>query len=166
MKELRPCAHESQAVGNRERERKPSSIVDGSVLEGKREPCREVRDEHGLIPQICDREDDGGYTGWKTHDPTTLNSQGNDHGPQYRSVIFHHSDSQRQTASAYLKQLDASGAFRTPIVTEITPFKKLWLAEPEHQDYYRRNASGRYCQAVIVPKLLKFQAVFSEKIRN
>ena len=101
---------------------------------------------------------------WKTHDPTTLNSQGNDHGPQYRSVIFHHDGEQRELARGYLEKLDQSGAFDAPIVTTVVPFEKLWAAEAHHQDYYRRNQNTGYCQAVIVPKLLKFQSVFRAKL--
>ncbi len=103
---------------------------------------------------------------WKTHDPTTLNSQGNDHGPQYRSAIFYHSDTQRLLAEGYLKRLDASGAFTAPIVTEITAFKNIYFADESHQNYFRLNqARNPYCQAVIVPKLAKFRKVFAEKLK-
>ncbi len=101
---------------------------------------------------------------WKTHDPTTINRQGNDRGPQYRSVIFHHSDTQRKLAESFKRRLEQSNAFDSPIVTEISPFRKLWPADASHQDYYRRNARSGYCQAVIVPKLLKFQSAFPKKL--
>ncbi len=92
---------------------------------------------------------------WKSHDPTTLNRQGNDVGPQYRSAIFYHSEEQRITAEASKKALDESGAYRSPAVTEITAASTFYPAEGYHQDYYRNNKFQPYCQVVIVPKLEK-----------
>lgn len=103
---------------------------------------------------------------WQTHDPTTLNRQGNDIGPQYRSVIFYHTPEQKEKAERYKKALDESGAFPRPIVTEITPFETFYVAEDYHQEYYANNGSQPYCQLVIRPKLEKFRKVFSEKLRN
>lgn len=103
---------------------------------------------------------------WKTHDPTTLNQQGADTGPQYRSVIFFHDDQQKQLAKEYMKKLDASGAFKDPIVTEITPYKAFYPAELEHQNFYAENGSNRYCQIVIGPKLRKFREVFGDKLKT
>ncbi len=103
---------------------------------------------------------------WKTHDPTTLNRQGNDVGPQYRSVIFYHNEEQRQKAEMYKKKLDESGAFDHPIVTEISPFDKFYVAEAYHQDYYRNNPSQAYCYYVIKPKLEKFKKVFAHKLKE
>ena len=102
---------------------------------------------------------------WKTHDPTTLNRQGADVGTQYRSVVFYHNDAQRRLAEQYKKQLDQSGAFSGPIVTEISPFKKFFAAEDYHQDYFQRNARQPYCQVVIQPKLEKFRQVFQDKLK-
>ena len=76
---------------------------------------------------------------FKTHDPTTKDRQGADRGPQYRSVIFTHSDAQKETAEKVKKALDASGAWSAPIVTEIRPTTKFWTAEAYHQDYFKRN---------------------------
>ena len=76
---------------------------------------------------------------WQTHDPTTLNRQGNDAGTQYRSAVFYHSDQQRQTAELYKKELTAAKIWAGPIVTEIVPFKKFYKAEEYHQNYYRQN---------------------------
>jgi peptide-methionine (S)-S-oxide reductase len=101
---------------------------------------------------------------WKTHDPTTLNRQGNDTGTQYRSAIFYHSDQQRQTAEAYKKELGAAKIWPQPIVTEIVPFKKFYKAEDYHQNYYRQNAGQPYCRFVITPKLEKFKKVFEKKL--
>jgi len=99
---------------------------------------------------------------WQTHDPTTPNRQGHDVGPQYRSVIFYHDDDQRRTAEAYKKQLDQSGTFRAPIVTEITKFEKFYPAEPYHQEYFQRNPDQQYCRFVIRPKVEKFRKEFQE----
>jgi peptide-methionine (S)-S-oxide reductase len=103
---------------------------------------------------------------WKTHDPTTLNRQGNDTGTQYRSAIFTHDDEQKRLAQEYKAKLDASGAFNRPIVTEITPLGQFYPAEGYHQNYYRLNSSQGYCQFVIVPKLAKFREVFRDKLKK
>lgn len=101
---------------------------------------------------------------FKTHDPTTLNRQGADRGTQYRSVIFFHSEKQQKTAEHVIKELDASGAYDDPIVTEVTQFEKLYPAEDYHQNYYAQNSSEGYCRAVIQPKLEKFRKVFADKL--
>jgi peptide-methionine (S)-S-oxide reductase len=103
---------------------------------------------------------------WQTHDPTTLNRQGNDVGTQYRSAIFYHNDEQKQKAEKYKRELDTSGAFSKPIVTEITPFSKFYVAENYHQDYYTNNGSQPYCYYVIKPKMEKFKKVFKDKIKH
>ena len=103
---------------------------------------------------------------WQSHDPTTLNRQGNDVGPQYRSVIFYHDEEQRQKAEKYKVALDNSKAFDKPIVTEISPFSKFYIAENYHQDYYNNNGSQPYCYYVIRPKLEKFNKVFKDKLKK
>ena len=103
---------------------------------------------------------------WKTHDPTTLNKQGADVGTQYRSAIFYHNDDQKKLAELYKKKLDASGAFGSPIVTEITPISKFYVAENYHQNYYNLNSNAQYCSYVIQPKLEKFKKVFHDKLKN
>lgn len=103
---------------------------------------------------------------WKTHDPTTLNRQGNDVGTQYRSVIFYHSEEQKKLAQQYKARLDSSGAFPAPIVTEIAPFTVFYKAEDYHQNYYRENPSQGYCRMVIAPKMEKFEKVFAEKLKG
>lgn len=102
---------------------------------------------------------------WKTHDPTTLNQQGADHGTQYRSAVFYHSDEQREQAEHYLKKLDESVAFNAPIVTEITKFQKFYPAEDYHQQYFEENGRAPYCRAVIKPKLMKFRKAFKEQLK-
>ncbi len=102
---------------------------------------------------------------WKTHDATTLNRQGNDIGTQYRSVVFYHSETQKKLAEKYKKELDASGAFAKPIVTEITPISEFYRAENYHQDYYSLNGTEPYCTYVIQPKVEKFKKVFKDKLK-
>lgn len=102
---------------------------------------------------------------WQTHDPTTLNRQGNDVGPQYRSAIFYHNADQKSKAEKYKKELNESGAWDKPVVTEISPYTAFYKAEDYHQDYYNNNGSQPYCYYVIRPKLEKFQKVFKSKLR-
>lgn len=103
---------------------------------------------------------------WKTHDPTTLNRQGNDVGTQYRSVIFYHNIEQKNLAVKYKAELDKSGAWDKPIVTEISPFTNFFPAENYHQDYYKNNPNQGYCAFVIAPKLEKFKKVFKDKLKK
>jgi peptide-methionine (S)-S-oxide reductase len=101
---------------------------------------------------------------WQTHDPTTLNRQGNDVGTQYRSAIFYHSDEQKKLAEELKQKLDASGAFDGPIVTEVTPFTAFYPAEDYHQNYYNQHQGAMYCRAIIAPKLAKLKKVFHDKL--
>lgn len=103
---------------------------------------------------------------WQSHDPTTLNRQGNDVGPQYRSVVFYHNDEQKEKAEKYKAELDKSKAFDKPIVTEISPYSVFYVAENYHQDYYNNNGSQPYCYYVIRPKLEKFNKVFKDKLKK
>jgi peptide-methionine (S)-S-oxide reductase len=104
---------------------------------------------------------------WETHDPTTLNQQGADVGTQYRSGIFYHNEEQKQKAEKYKAELDKSGAFNKPIVTEITPFSKFYAAEDYHQQYFENNENTNpYCKIVIRPKLDKFRKVFKNKLKG
>jgi len=104
---------------------------------------------------------------FKTHDPTTLNKQGNDEGTQYRSVIFYHNDEQKKIAEEVKNGLNKSGAYNSPIVTEISPFTAFYKAEDYHQDYYNQNKNTNpYCQYVIVPKIEKFEEYFKDKMKH
>jgi peptide-methionine (S)-S-oxide reductase len=103
---------------------------------------------------------------WKTHDPTTLNRQGNDVGTQYRSVIFYHNQHQKEVAEKYKAELDRSGAFSGPIVTTLEPMKTFYKAEDYHQNYYNENGNQPYCQFVIRPKIEKFEKVFKSKMKK
>ena len=103
---------------------------------------------------------------WSTHDPTTLNRQGNDIGPQYRSSIFYHNISQKELAEEYKSALDASNAFPDPIVTEIVRFEIFYEAEDYHQEYYDLNPNQPYCTYVIKPKMDKLHKVFADKLKK
>jgi peptide-methionine (S)-S-oxide reductase len=100
-----------------------------------------------------------------SHDPTTKDRQGNDTGPQYRSVILTHSDAQHATAESVIREFEAEKAFDAPIVTGVQPFDHFWPAEPEHLDYYRRNPLQPYCAYVISPKVSKVRKKFADRIK-
>lgn len=99
------------------------------------------------------------------HDPTTRNRQGADVGTQYRSVIFYHSPEQKQVAVEVIGGLEKEAVFPAPIVTELAPFGGFYPAEEYHTDYFRRNQSQPYCQAVISPKLAKLRKLYGAKLR-
>jgi peptide-methionine (S)-S-oxide reductase len=103
---------------------------------------------------------------WKTHDPTAINRQGNDIGPQYRSVIFYHDDEQRTLVEHYKSKLEAAKIWESPIRTQIVPFEKFWPAEDYHRDYFNLNPSQSYCRLVIAPKIAKFQEVFRDRLKQ
>ena len=94
---------------------------------------------------------------WQAHDPTTLNRQGNDTGTQYRSVIFYHSDEQKQVAEESKKSANKSNYWRNPIVTQITLLDNYSDAEDYHHNYYNDNPNQPYCVFVIKPKLDKLE---------
>ncbi|MBS7564184.1 peptide-methionine (S)-S-oxide reductase MsrA [Mucilaginibacter sp. Bleaf8] len=102
---------------------------------------------------------------FKTHDPTTLNRQGNDVGTQYRSAIFYHNDEQKQHAEAMIKRLTEEQVFDSPIVTQVVPESTFYSAEDYHQNYFVDNTLKPYCAFVIQPKLNKFAKEFTEKIK-
>lgn len=101
-----------------------------------------------------------------THDPTTLNRQGNDVGTQYRSVVFHHSEEQRRTALDTIAALDGEGVWDAPIVTQVAPLDTFWEAEEHHQEYFRRNPYQPYCQVVVAPKVAKSRQRFAHRLRG
>ena len=103
---------------------------------------------------------------WQTHDPTTMDRQGNDVGPQYRSAVFYHTEEQKEKAERYKEQLNKSGAFEKPIVTVVEKFKNFYPAEDYHQDYYANNPNQPYCQAVIAPKLAKLKKNYESKLKQ
>lgn len=103
---------------------------------------------------------------WRTHDPTTLNRQGADVGTQYRSIILYHDSEQKELSENIMKELDNSGSWDSPIVTQIEKFEKFYTAENYHQDYYKLNPNNGYCAYVIAPKIDKFKKVFKTYLKN
>ncbi|ADB41306.1 peptide methionine sulfoxide reductase [Spirosoma linguale DSM 74] len=103
---------------------------------------------------------------FRSHDPTSLNRQGEDVGTQYRSVIFYHNDEQKELAETAKVELDKSGAYDRPIVTEISPAETFYEAEAYHQSYFANNPNQGYCAFVIAPKVDKFKKVFKEKLKR
>ncbi len=101
-----------------------------------------------------------------SHDPTTPNRQGNDIGPQYRSIIFYTSDEQKKEAERFLADINASSKSGEPTVTELVPLKEFFGAENYHKDYYANNKSAPYCQVIINPKLDKIQKEFGELLKK
>jgi len=100
------------------------------------------------------------------HDPTTLNRQGADVGTQYRSAIFYHDDEQKKTAEELIKDLNAQQIWDRPIVTEVAPLDKFYMAEDYHQEYFARNPYQPYCMAVVSPKVSKFRKHFIEMLKK
>ena len=101
-----------------------------------------------------------------THDPTTLNRQGNDVGTQYRSAIFFHNPTQKAEAKQIIEQLTAEKVYDDPIVTEISPYEVFYVAEEYHKNYYENNKNQGYCRAVISPKLDKFLKKYGSMTKN
>jgi peptide-methionine (S)-S-oxide reductase len=100
------------------------------------------------------------------HDPTTLNRQGHDVGTQYRSAIFYHNEGQKKVAEEVIRAITAAGIWDAPIVTELTPFDKFFMAEDYHQEYFKKNPFQGYCRAVIAPKVAKFRHAFAERLKK
>ena len=99
------------------------------------------------------------------HDPTTLNRQGGDVGTQYRSVIFYHSPEQKAAAEQVIAELTGQGLWSNPIVTQVVPFEKFYVAEDYHQEYFANNPGQPYCQVVIAPKVAKFRHKYMEQLK-
>src|SRR3989442_15911499 len=101
-----------------------------------------------------------------THDPTTLNRQGNDVGTQYRSAIFYHTPEQKRAAEAKIAELTAARLFDAPIVTEVAALERFYKAETYHQGYFQANPAAPYCQYVVSPKVAKFRNQFSIRLKQ
>ena len=101
-----------------------------------------------------------------THDPTTLNRQGADVGPQYRSVVFYHDEKQKLIAEEIIRQLDKEKIWESPIVTRVEPYDAFYRAEENHMNYYERNRNQPYCRLVIDPKIVKLQERFRDKLKK
>jgi len=106
------------------------------------------------------------YIFFTTHDPTTLNRQGNDVGTQYRSAVFYHSEEQKKLAEEVVEVLENEQVFSDSIVTEIVPAGPFYRAESEHENYYDQHRSQPYCQVIIDPKIKKLQKAFAEKLKK
>ena len=100
------------------------------------------------------------------HDPTTVDRQGHDVGPQYRSIVLYHTDEQKREAERVIAELEARGVWDARIVTQIEPLETFYAAESYHQDYFERNPQQPYCQVVIAPKVSKFRRQFLERLRK
>ena len=103
---------------------------------------------------------------WHTHDPTTLNRQGSDVGTQYRSAIFYHNEKQKEVAEKSKKEVQAEGAYKDPIVTEICPFKIFYVAEDYHKNYYEEHKDAPYCNFVIDPKIHKLLQHYGSDVKE
>jgi len=110
--------------------------------------------------------DDILYAFWHSHDPTTLNRQGNDEGTQYRSVVFYSTEEEKQKTEAYIKKLNEEKAFDNPVVTQVAPLTKFYIAEDYHQNYYNNNKTQGYCMFVVGPKVEKFKKIFKDKLKH
>jgi len=100
------------------------------------------------------------------HNPTTLNRQGADVGTQYRSVIFYHDEQQKETAGQVIKEIEQLGIWEDPIVTQLQPVEKFFIAEDYHQEYFKKNPYQGYCQMVVAPKVSKFRQKFAHKLKT
>jgi len=103
---------------------------------------------------------------WHTHDPTTLNRQGNDVGTQYRSAIFYHNQKQKEVAEKSKRELEKAGAYKDSIVTEISPFRNFYVAEDYHKNYYEDNSGAPYCNFVIDPKVRKLLLKYGNDVKD
>ena len=103
---------------------------------------------------------------WATHDPTTLNQQGYDIGPEYRSIIFYSSDEQKKIAEASKDELEKSGKYKDPIVTEIVPLTNFYKAEEEQQNFYESGKRPDYCRIIIDPKIQKLLTTFKDDVKD
>lgn len=101
-----------------------------------------------------------------THDPTTLNRQGNDVGPQYRSIVLHHDEAQKKAAEAVIQEINQAGIWGAPIVTEVEPLDVFYMGEDYHQEYYKKNPWQGYCRVIIAPKVAKFRKQYEARLKK
>ena len=147
-----------------------SGYMGGSLPDPDYEAVCDGDTGHAEVVQVAFDPDEFPYREilevfFTVHDPTTMNRQGGDVGEQYRSVIFTHSKEQEKVAKDLIAELTKLKAFPNPIVTQVVPAPKFYPAEAYHQDYYARNPSQGYCQAVIAPKLSKFRRKWSARLK-
>ena len=103
---------------------------------------------------------------WNTHNPTTLNQQGNDVGTQYRSAIFYHDTIQKEVAFKSKENFEKEGIYQNPVITEIVPFITFYFAEDYHKNYFDMNARAPYCSVIIGPKIHKLLEKYGEKVKD
>jgi len=100
------------------------------------------------------------------HDPTTLNRQGPDKGTQYRSAIYYHTDQQKETAEQVIREIEEEKLWDGPVLTEVEPFKVLYMAEDYHQDYFKLHNEEPYCRLIIAPKVAKFRKEYFNRLKK
>lgn len=152
-------------------ERVVSGYAGGTVADPSYEQVCGGRTGHAEVVQVTFDPEVISYADllsvfFSMHDPTTLNRQGSDVGPQYRSIILTHSDAQRETAGRVLAEVAGAGVWADPIVTTIEPLSTFYPAEDGHQGYFRRNGAQRYCQLVIAPKVAAFRRHHLARLRS
>lgn len=103
---------------------------------------------------------------FNVHDPTTINRQGADVGPQYRSVVFYHDEEQRKTALEIIDQVNDLNIYSHPVVTQVVPYEAFYPAEKYHEDYYENNPNQPYCRLIIAPKVSKLRKYYEEKLKE
>jgi peptide-methionine (S)-S-oxide reductase len=151
-------------------ERVQSGYAGGHVENPTYEQVCTARTGHAEVVQIAFDPEVISYRDllevfFTTHDPTTLNRQGNDAGPQYRSVIFHHDAEQERVAREVMKSVSDRRVWDRPLVTELSPLPVFYPAEAYHDDYYARNGGQPYCQVVIAPKVAKVRKQYMDRLR-
>jgi len=147
-----------------------SGYAGGSVEDPTYEQVCSGTTGHAEVVRVAYDPDVLGYEDllavfFTVHDPTTLNRQGPDVGEQYRSAIFYHDEAQEEAARAYVHELEESGAFDDPIVTEIAPLERFYEAEEYHQDYYEKNPGDAYCTFNAEPKIRKVREQFEDRLK-
>lgn len=151
-------------------QRSVSGYAGGTVPNPTYEQVCAKRTGHAEVVQLTFDPDQIGYADilrifFTMHDPTTHDRQGNDVGPQYRSIILTHSPEQERAAREVMAEMATAGVWPDPIVTEIKPLEMFYSGEEEHQDYYNRNPSNGYCRAVIPPKVAKLRKLYAERLK-
>ena len=152
-----------------------SSVVSGYAGGHTRNPTYEEvcgkRTGHAEVVQIAFDPAEISYADllrifFTIHDPTTRDRQGNDVGPQYRSIILTHTPEQERIAREVMAEVTAARLWPAPLVTEVTPLDVFWPGEPEHQDYFTRTPWSGYCQAIIAPKVAKFRKTYADRLKR
>jgi len=161
---------EAVYLGLRRVGRVVSGYAGGSVANPSYEQVCGKRTGHAEVVQIGFDDAQVSYSDllrvfFTIHDPTTKDRQGDDVGPQYRSIILTHDAPQRAAAAAVIAEITDAGIWPDPIVTEVRPLEVFWPAEDYHQNYFARNPFQGYCQAVVAPKVAKFRKSFADRVK-